>query len=58
MQPIVEGGDVVEPLSERVLGRLVAQDILRPGSDDVIAPRNTLLDEQLVDELEKSYNFV
>jgi DNA-directed RNA polymerase subunit beta' len=54
MQPIVEGGDVVEPLSERVLGRVVAQDVLRPGSDELICPRNTLLDEQLVAELEKS----
>jgi len=45
---------VVEPLRERVLGRLVAQDILRPGSDDVIAASNTMLDEQLVEELEIS----
>ena len=54
LQPIVEGGDVVEPLSERVLGRTVAQDVLKPGSDDVICERNTLLDELLVDELEKN----
>jgi DNA-directed RNA polymerase subunit beta' len=53
MQPIVEGGDVVEPLSERVLGRVVAQDVLRPGTDEVICTRSTLLDEQLVAELEK-----
>jgi DNA-directed RNA polymerase subunit beta' len=52
MQPIVEGGDVVEPLSERVLGRMVAQDILRPGSDEVICERDTLLDEQSVQDLE------
>jgi DNA-directed RNA polymerase subunit beta' len=54
LQPIVEGGDVVEPLSERVLGRVVAQDVLKPGSDDIICSRNTLLDEQLVEELEKN----
>jgi len=53
LQPIVEGGDVVEPLSERVLGRVVAQDVLKPGSDDIICARNTLLDEQLVEQLEK-----
>jgi len=53
LQPIVEGGDVVEPLSERVLGRVVAQDVLRPGTDEVICARNTVLDEQLVAELEK-----
>ncbi len=54
MQPIVEGGDVVEPLSERVLGRLVAEDILVPGSKKVLCERNTLLDEQWVDTLEEA----
>jgi DNA-directed RNA polymerase subunit beta' len=54
MQPIVEGGDVVEPLSERVLGRMVAEDVLKPGTDEVICPRNTLLDEQLVETLEEN----
>ena len=54
MQPIVEGGDVVEPLSERVLGRMVAEDVLKPGTDEVICPRNTLLDEQLVETMEES----
>ena len=53
MQPIVEGGDVVEPLSERVLGRTVAEDVLKPGTDEVICPRNTLLDEQMVELLEE-----
>ncbi len=53
MQPIVEGGDVVEALSERVLGRLTAGDVLKPGTDDVLCPRNTLLDEQWVELLER-----
>ena len=52
MHPIVEGGDVVESLRERVLGRMVAQDILRPGTDEVLFARNTLLDEREVEELE------
>jgi DNA-directed RNA polymerase subunit beta' len=52
VQPIVEGGDVVEPLGERVLGRLVADDVLKPGTDDVICPRDTMVDEALVEELE------
>ncbi len=54
MQPIIEGGDVVEPLRERVLGRVVAQDIAKPGSDEVICPRDTLLDEQWVSVLEEA----
>jgi DNA-directed RNA polymerase subunit beta' len=52
MHPIVEGGDVVEPLSERVLGRMVSADIMKPGTEEIICPRNTLLDEQWVDKLE------
>ncbi len=52
MTPLVEGGDVVEPLRERVLGRLTAEDVLRPGSDEVVAARNSLLDEEWVDQLE------
>jgi DNA-directed RNA polymerase subunit beta' len=54
MHPIVEGGDVVESLSERVLGRMVALDITKPGTEEVICARNTLLDEQQVEELEQA----
>ncbi len=53
MTPIVEGGDVVEPLRDRVLGRMVAEDVYLPGNDaDPIVTRNTLLDETWVDKLE------
>ncbi len=54
MTPIVEGGDVVEPLRERVLGRVAAEDILRPGSDEVLFVSGTLLDEPVVEALEQS----
>ncbi len=52
MQPIVEGGDVVLPLRDRVLGRTLAEDVLKPGTEDVLVARDTLLDEQLVEDLE------
>ncbi len=52
MTPLIEGGDVVEPLRERVLGRVTAADVQRPGSDEVAVPRGTLLDERWVDRLE------
>jgi DNA-directed RNA polymerase subunit beta' len=53
MTPIVEGGDVVEPLRDRVLGRIVAEDVFLPGDDvDPIVTRNTLLDEGWVAKLE------
>ncbi|AXK72550.1 DNA-directed RNA polymerase subunit beta' [Lysobacter sp. TY2-98] len=55
MTPIVEGGDVVEPLKERVLGRVVAEDVFLPGNDeDPIVTRNTLLDEAWVAKLEEA----
>jgi len=52
MTPLIEGGDVVEPLRERVLGRITAEDVLRAGGDEVAVPRGTLLDERWVDRLE------
>ena len=53
MTAIVEGGDVVEPLRDRVLGRVVAEDVFAPGNDeDPIVTRGTLLDEKIVEQLE------
>ncbi|PYE31606.1 DNA-directed RNA polymerase subunit beta' [Idiomarina fontislapidosi] len=55
MKPLIEGGDVVEPLRERVLGRVLCEDVMQPGSDkDVLLPRNTLLDEKNCDVLEEN----
>src|SRR5512138_1252063 len=53
MNPIVEGGDVVEGLGERVLGRVVAQDVMRPSGDGVVLPAGVLIDEKLVKLLEQ-----
>ncbi|WP_341502810.1 DNA-directed RNA polymerase subunit beta' [Gallaecimonas sp. GXIMD4217] len=52
MTPLIEGGDVVEPLRERVLGRVVCEDVMIPGTEEVLLTRNTLLDEAKVDLLE------
>jgi len=54
MEPHIEGGDVVEPLRERVLGRVVVEDVLSYSSGDVIVESGTLLDEHWVDVLEKN----
>jgi DNA-directed RNA polymerase subunit beta' len=54
MTPLIEGGDVVEPLRERVLGRVTALDVCKPGTDQVIIPAGTLLDEKQVDKLEEN----
>jgi len=50
--PIVEGGDVVEGLGERVLGRVTAIDVPQPGTEEVLVPAATLIDEQWVQQLE------
>jgi len=54
MTPLIEGGDVVEPLRERVLGRVVCDDVLIPGTEEVLLPRNTLIDEALCDVIEEN----
>ena len=53
MMPLVEGGDVVEALGERVLGRTVVEDILKPGTEQVLLPVGTLIDEKMVRLIEQ-----
>ena len=54
MTPMIEGGDVVEPLRERVLGRVVAVDVSMPGDEKEIAVKaGTFLDERWVERLEQ-----
>jgi DNA-directed RNA polymerase subunit beta' len=52
MSPLVEGGDVVEPLRERVLGRVLAEPVLIPGTDKVAFDAGAMLDEASVARLE------
>jgi len=53
MKPLIEGGDIVEPLRERVLGRTVLKDLYTKDSKTLILEAGTLLDEQNVDVLEE-----
>ncbi|MSR15913.1 MAG: DNA-directed RNA polymerase subunit beta' [Gammaproteobacteria bacterium] len=52
MAPMIEGGDVVEALRDRVLGRVVAVNVCRAGTTEVVAPAGTLLDEKWVQILD------
>jgi len=55
VKPLIQGGDIVEPLRERVLGRVVARDVIKPGTaNEVLFARNTLLDEKLCDLIEEA----
>ena len=51
--PIVEGGDVVEGLGERVLGRVVSEDVVLAATGEVLVEAGSLIDEDLVKLLEK-----
>ena len=50
--PLIEGGDVVEPLHERILGRVTVKDIYEPKSGDLLVPQGTLIDEMWIKKLE------
>ena len=52
IQALIEGGDVVVGLGERVLGRVIAQDVLDPQGKDVLIPAGTLMDEAWVARLD------
>lgn len=49
---LIQGGDVVEALRERVLGRVLTADVYIPNQDEPIVKAETLLDEELVEKLE------
>ena len=51
---VLAGGDVIEALRDRILGRTAAQDILLPGSDDVLVEAGTLLTEDVVAQIEQA----
>jgi DNA-directed RNA polymerase subunit beta' len=55
MAPLVEGGDIVEPLRERVLGRVLAEPVLIPGTDKIAFDAGTMLDEAGVSRLEELF---
>ena len=52
MRAIVEGGEVIESLRDRVLGRTVAEDVLHPENRAVLASAGQMLEEELIEELE------
>ncbi|MBS0318718.1 MAG: DNA-directed RNA polymerase subunit beta', partial [Proteobacteria bacterium] len=51
MRAIVEGGEVIESLRDRVLGRTAADDVLHPETHEVMVPAGEMLDEDLIDEV-------
>src|SRR5256885_16185967 len=52
MKALVEGGEVVEALRERILGRALAIDLLHPETQDVLFASSTVLDEDAVETID------
>ena len=48
----VNDGEVVLSLSERLLGRVAAEDLLKPGTDEVLVARGELIDERMSDAVD------
>jgi len=49
MKALIEGGEVVEPLRERILGRVAAEDLVNPDTQETVIEAGTLLNEDLVE---------
>ncbi len=52
MRAIVEGGEVIESLRERILGRTAADDVLHPETQEVVTRAGEMFDEDMIDALE------
>ena len=53
VRAVMDGGEVVASLSERILGRTTAADVLDPVSGELILPRNTLIGEAEAERVER-----
>ena len=52
--PLIEGGEIIEPLGERILGRVALEDVYDPYTDDMLVETNTEINEELVEIIENS----
>jgi DNA-directed RNA polymerase subunit beta' len=53
MKALVEGGEVIEPLRDRILGRVVATDVVNPETQETVYEAGSLLDEDAVEDIER-----
>ena len=53
MKALIEGGEVIEALRERILGRVTITDVVDPESDETVIEAGTLIDEDLCDLIDK-----
>ena len=53
MKALVEGGEVIEPLRDRILGRVAANDIVNPDTQETVFAAGSLLDEDSVEVIDR-----
>ena len=53
MAPVIEGGDIISSLGDRILGRVLAKDVNKPGTEEIAVAAGTMIDEQWVLHIEK-----
>jgi DNA-directed RNA polymerase subunit beta' len=51
---VVEGGDIIAPLADRIIGRCAAVDVIDPLNGEVVLPAAALIDEDAVDTIERA----
>ncbi len=54
VRPVVDGGNVIASISERILGRTAQEDIRNPETGEIIVPKGTLIDEAMAEAVEKA----
>ncbi|MDC1356648.1 DNA-directed RNA polymerase subunit beta' [Pseudomonadota bacterium] len=54
MRAVIEGGDIIEPLTERILGRTLTDDVVSGKDSKVIIKKGVILNEDDVDKIEKA----
>jgi len=52
--PLVEGGEIIEPIGERILGRVALDDIYDPFTEEIIIKANEEIDEKFVEKIENA----
>ncbi len=54
MRAVMDGADVIVSLEDRILGRTTAEDVITPGTGELVVPSNTYIDEALAAKIDKS----
>jgi DNA-directed RNA polymerase subunit beta' len=54
VRAVMDGGDIVSSLSERILGRTAAEDVMDPSTNTLLIARNTLIEESEAERIERA----